>query len=225
MAVYDLEEQEQLDELKTWWKQYGNLVTNILLAVVLVAASWQGWNWWQRNQTAQASVVYASLQQATAQKDSKRTRELAGELIDTYSGSPYAAMGALVSARLQVESGDTKTARLQLSWVVDHADDQGLRELARLRLAVILIDEKAYDEAAKQLAIEPSTPFLARHAEIQGDLLAAQGKLSEARAAYESALSKLDAAAGTKDETAKSRRGYSDVLRAKLDLLGGGVAK
>jgi predicted negative regulator of RcsB-dependent stress response len=231
MAVYDLEEQEQLDELKTWWKQYGNLATSAMLVVAVAASGWQGWNWWQRNQSAQASVVYASLQQAATQRDGKRTRELAGELIDKYSGSSYAGMAALASARVQIDSGDVKTAQLQLNWAADHANDPGLRELARLRLAVVLIDEKAFDEAAKQLAIEPTGPFLARHSEIKGDLYAAQGKLTEARAAYEVALNKLESGArtGAKDELAdnasKGRSGYHDVLRTKSDLLGLGAAK
>ena len=90
MAAYDLEEQEQLDELKTWWKLHGNLVTNILLAIALVAAAWQGWNWWQRQQSAQASAVFSALQTAAMQRDAKRVRELAGELVDKYSITDYA---------------------------------------------------------------------------------------------------------------------------------------
>ena len=82
MAVYDLEEQEQLDELKTWWQQYGNLVTSGIVVLALIAVAWQGWNWWQRSQSGQASTVFAAMQQAASQKDAKRARELAGELID-----------------------------------------------------------------------------------------------------------------------------------------------
>ena len=225
MAVYDLEEQEQLDELKTWWKQYGNLVTNLVLAVVVAAAAWQGWNWWQRDQAMQSSSIYAALQQAAIKGDAKQVRERAGELIDKFSRTPYAGMGALISARIHADSGDIKTAQAQLSWAAETASDPGLRDLARLRLALVLIDEKAYDEAAKQLAIEPAAPFLARHAEIKGDLLAAQGKVSEARATYEGALGKLDAAVVTGSDSQSSRRNYNDVLRAKIDLVGSGAGK
>ena len=96
MAVYDLEEQEQLAELKTWWNQYGNLVTSVALVVALAVASWQGWNWWQRDQAAQASAVYGGLQVAANQRDAKRTRELAGDLIDKFPRTAYAAMGPMV---------------------------------------------------------------------------------------------------------------------------------
>jgi predicted negative regulator of RcsB-dependent stress response len=98
MATYDLEEQEQLDELKTWWTMYGNLVTGILVAVALAVAGWQGWNWWQRQQAVQASAVYSSLQTAAAQRDAKRARELAGELIDKYSLTAYAGIACRARA-------------------------------------------------------------------------------------------------------------------------------
>ena len=218
MAAYDLEEQEQLDELKTWWKMYGNLVTGLLLVVALAMAGWQGWNWWQRQQAAQASAVYANLQAAAMQRDAKRVRELAGELVDKYSVTAYAGMGALLAARVQVDTGDARNARVQLAWAAENAKDPGLRELARLRLATLLLDEKSYDEAMKQLAAEPAAPFAPRFAELRGDILAAQGKAAEARDAYDSALTKLAALA--KDDEASQRAGYKDVLEAKRDALG-----
>ncbi len=221
MAVYDLEEQEQLDELKTWWKQYGNLTTGLLLAVAVASAGWQGWNWYQRNQSAQASAVYSALQQAAQQNNATRVKSLAGELIDKYSGSAYAAMGVLVSARAQVAAGDLKTARAQLAWAVDSVDDDGLRDLARLRLAIIMLDEKAFDEAAKQLVKDPTPAFAARFGELRGDVLAAQGKTSEARVAYESAIKQSEAQhklVGAEATPANSN--YRDMLRSKAEQLG-----
>ncbi len=218
MATYDLEEQEQLDELKTWWKMYGNLVTGILVAVALAAAAWQGWNWWQRQQSIQASAVFSNLQMAAAQKDAKRARELAGELIDKYSATAYAGMGALLAARTQVDAGDARNARVQLAWAAENARDTGLRELARLRLAAVLLDDKAYDEALKQLATEPAAPFAPRFAELRGDIFAAQGKSAEARDAYDAALTKFEALA--KGDEARQRGGYSEVVQAKRDSLG-----
>lgn len=218
MATYDLEEQEQLDELKTWWKMYGNLVTGILVAVALAVAGWQGWNWWQRQQAAQASAVFAGLQTAATQRDAKRARELAGELIDKYSVTNYAAMGALLAARVQVDAGDTRNARVQLAWAAENARDPGLRDLARLRLAAVMLDEKAFDDAMKQLGIEPAAAFAPRYAELRGDILAAQGKAAEARNAYDLALTKFDALA--KDDENRRRGGYRDVVQAKRDSLG-----
>ena len=221
MAAYDLEEQEQLDELKTWWKMYGNLVTGILVALALAVVAWQGWNWWQRQQSVQASMLFSGLQTAAVQKDAKRARELAGELIDKYSATSYAGMGALLAARTQVDAGDARNARVQLAWAAENARDPGLRELARLRLAAVMLDEKAYDEAMKQLAAEPPAAFGPRFAELRGDVFAAQGKADEARNAYELALTKFDALA--KDDETRQRGGYKEVVQAKRDALG--VAK
>ena len=218
MATYDLEEQEQLDELRTWWKMYGNLVTGILVAVALAVAAWQGWNWWQRQQAAQASAIFSGLQTAAAQKDAKRARELAGELIDKFSTTAYAGMGALLAARTQVDAGDAKNARVQLAWAAENAKDPGLRELARLRLAAVMLDEKAYDEAIKQLAAEPVAGFAPRFAELRGDVFAAQGKTAEARNSYDLALQKFDAL--TKDDEARQRGGYKEVVQSKRDALG-----
>lgn len=218
MATYDLEEQEQLDELKTWWKMYGNLVTGILVAVALAVAGWQGWNWWQRQQAVKASTVYSSLQTAAMQRDAKRARELAGELIDKYSVTAYAGMGALLAAKIQVDAGDAQNARVQLAWAAENAKDPGLRDLARLRLATVMLDAKAYDDAMKQLAAEPGATFAPRFAELRGDVFAAQGKSAEARNAYDTALAKFDALA--KDDETRQRAGYKEAVQAKRDSLG-----
>lgn len=218
MATYDLEEQEQLEELKTWWNMHGTLVTGILVAVALAVAGWQGWNWWQRHQAAQASAVFSVLQTAAAQKDAKRTRTLAGELIDKYSSTSYAGLGALLAARVQVDAGDMMNARAELTWATENARDPGLRDLARLRLAAVMLDEKAYDDAMKQLTAEPAAAFAPRFAELRGDILAAQGKTAEAHNAYDLALTRFDALA--KDDEIRQRGGYQDIIRTKRDALG-----
>lgn len=219
MATFDLEEQEQISELKTWWRMYGNLVTGILLAVAIGVAGWQGWNYYQRKQAAEASAAYAAVQKAAAERDAKRAREAAGELIDKYPGTAYAAMAALTSARLQFDAGDLKTAKAQLQWVVDKARDKDLRDLGRLRLAHVLFDEKALDEALKLLSEEPAQAFATRFNELRGDLLAAQGKKAEARAAYQAALARQAA-----DQPAAIPAGrdtqYRDLLQMKADSLG-----
>lgn len=222
MATYDLEEQEQIDELKTWWKMYGNLVTAVVVAAAVAAVGWQGWNWWQRSQAAQASMLFSSAQVAMVQQDAKRTRELAGELIDKHAGTAYAGLAALMSAKVQAEGGDAKSAQAQLAWAIDNAKDDGVRDLARVRLAVLLIDDKAYDEAQKRLAADPSPPFAPRFDELRGDIFVAQGKIAEARAAYQAALAKV--AALIKEDAAESRShvGYQEILQVKLDALGAG---
>jgi predicted negative regulator of RcsB-dependent stress response len=233
MAVYDHEEQEQLEELKAWWKQYGNLVTVVVVALALAVLAWQGWNWWQRQQSGEASALYAGVQRAAAQNDAKRARELAGELIDKYATTSYAPMAAMLSGRVQAAAGDLKNAKAQLQWAAENAKDDTLRDLARLRFAVVLIDEKAYDEAMKQLGAEPSAAsFASRFNELRGDVLAMQGKQVEARAAYEAALAKLAPKVGVTEGNPLGNGGmprqdpYKDVLQTKLEAAASvGAAK
>jgi len=212
MAHYDLEEQEQIDTLKTWWKMYGNLVTGVVVAGSLAVIGWQGWNWYQRSQAAQASAIYGVLEQAVAARDAQKVKAAAGELAEKFGGTTYAALGALVAARQSFEAGDLKTARAQLTWAADNGKDE-IGDLARLRLASVLLDEKAYDEALKQLEAAHAAAFAARFLELKGDVLAAAGKKPEARAAYQAALDK--------GEVREGRGGAGrELLRQKLDSLG-----
>jgi predicted negative regulator of RcsB-dependent stress response len=219
MATYDLEEQEQIEELKTWWKLHGTFITAIITALALALAAWQGWSFWQRKQSTEASALYSAMQQAVAAKDAKRARDFAGELIDKYAGTQYAGMAALLSAKAQAEGGDAKTERAQLAWAAEHAKDDILRDLARLRLVALLLDDKAYDEALKQLATEPSAGFAPRHLELKGDVLAAQGKPAEAKAAYAAALAKHDE---LRKSDGSRPQAYRDMVEAKLEALGSG---
>jgi len=224
MATYDLEEQEQLDEIKVWWKQHGNLLINVITALSLIVVAWQGWNWYQRNQSAQASMVYNLLQKSVLEKDSQRVRTASDQLLEKYAGTSYASLGALAAAKAMIDAGDAKSAKTQLLWVVEHGKDE-LRDLARLRLAAVLLDEKEFDQALKQLEGSVGPNFETIFSDNRGDVFTAQGKKAEALGAYQNALSKLDAA----DPSLKSRNlaqqgqsstVYRELLRQKIDALG-----
>lgn len=212
MAHYDLEEQEQIDTLKTWWKMYGNLVTGVITLACVGVIGWQGWNWYQGNQSAQAAGIYAVLEQAATTGDSAKVKAAAGELAEKYGRTQYAALGALLAAKQSFAAGDLKTAKAQLVWVADNGKDE-VKDLARLRLAAVQLDEQAYDEALKQLDATPVPAFAARFLELRGDVLAAQGKKPEARAAYKGALDKAGEKPGAGNE----------LLQQKLDALGEAV--
>jgi predicted negative regulator of RcsB-dependent stress response len=218
MATYDLEEQEQIEELKTWWTLHGTVVTAVVTAIAIGVVGWQAWQWQQNSQSAQASQVFGGLQQALAQQDVKRVRLLAGELIEKYSGSAYAGMGAMLSAKVLLESGDFKSAQLQFGWVADNAKDPGLRDLARLRQAIALAEDQAYDEALKLLAVPPAPTFMARYLEVRGDVLQAQGKVSEARKAYDEAIKQV---ASIQQAGNAAATPYREILETKRDGSGG----
>ncbi|HSD55332.1 MAG TPA: tetratricopeptide repeat protein [Burkholderiales bacterium] len=210
MATYDLEEQEQIAQLKGFWSQHGNLIVFAISAALLVIAAWRFWGWYQASQSAQAAAVYAELQKAAGANDAKKVRDLAGALLESHGGSLYASLGALIAAKVHFDQGDLKTARVQLQWVVDKARDPEVQALARLRLAAVLLDEKSYDDALKVLAQAPPASFAALFEDARGDVLVAQGKRAEARAAYQSALSKL----GAGEDAAR------ELIQLKLDGAG-----
>ena len=208
MAAYDLEEQEQLATLKAWWKQNGNLVLGTIAAALLMLAAWNGWRWYQRTQAVEAAALYENLQAAARTSNVKVAREAAGTILEKYPGTAYASLAALVSAKVNYQAGDLKTARAQLKWTVDNAPQDDLRAIARLRLATVLMDEKAYEEAMKTVEVKPAEAFDALFLSMRGDILAAQNKRAEARTAYKAAMEK-----GTD-------QAFRDTLRLKLDALG-----
>lgn len=214
MAAFDLEEQEQISQIKGWWEQYGKLVTALVIVVALASVAWQGWNWYVSKRSAEASALYDAVQQAAAEHNAQKAREVAGTLIEKYGATSYADLAALLSAKVQVEAGDLKNARVPLAWAAEKANDPALRSLAKLRLATVLLDDKAYDEALAQLA-KPDDELAARYADLKGDILMAQGKPAEARVAYKAAVEALGNA--SKVESATLR----EVAQAKLDALGG----
>ncbi len=220
MAAFDLEEQEQISSIKSWWQQHGNQVTGVLLAAALASLAYQGWNWYQRNQSAQAGAVLAVVEKAANSKDALRAREAAGELLDKFPGTTQAGYGALVSAKVQLDVGDIKTAKTQLTWAAEKANEDEVRELARLRLAAVLMDEKAFDEALKQLEKEPMAPFAANFAEARGDVYALQGKKDEARKAYQAALDKRQTGEGAEAGEVRRQKMAREMLNIKLDSLG-----
>ena len=210
MATYDLDEQERLDELKAWWKRWGNLVM-VGLAVVVAAAA--GWRYWQNQvvtQSLEAATVYEQLTRSLAANDAKAAREAGAMLIDQYKGTAYAPRAALLLAKLNVGAKDLKSAQAQLEWAVANSKEPAVKDLARLRLAGVQLDQKQYDAALKTLSATHSDAFAFRFHDLKGDVLLAQGKPAEARAAYQAAFGKM-----AEDNP------YRNIVELKLDALGG----
>jgi predicted negative regulator of RcsB-dependent stress response len=208
MSYHD--EQETLDNLKAWWAQWGNAITWVVLVAAVAAAGWNGWNYWQRRQTSEAVVLYEQAQQAVGAADKAMMARTAGDIENQFPHTPYAQMTAVLVAHGLYQANDVAGAKAQLQWTIDHAKDQEYSELARVRLAGILLDEKAYDDGLKLVADPASDAFKGLFADRRGDLLAAQGKRGEARHAYQTALE----AFATGDASARQ------LVQFKLDALG-----
>jgi len=210
MAVYDLEEQEKLDDLKAWWEQNSKYVSAAVLVVALVVIGVQGWRWYQRTQAEQASVLYQAVSQAAKANDVSKAKEPASQIVDRFARTAYAPRAALLYAKMLYDSGDKAGARAQLQWVVDHASGDELKAIARFRLAQAMLDEKQYDDALKTLDVKTDDAFAGLFADLKGDILAAAGKNAEAKSAYETALAKID-----------PKSPYRAFVQVKFDALGG----
>lgn len=209
--AYDLEEQEQLATLKGWWKDNGTQLLAVIAAAAIAASAWQGWRIWQANQAQQAGAQYEALLKAVQAGDAKALRDAGGTLVESYPRTLYASMGAFASARFHFERADLKNAKLQLQWVLDRSPSDELRDLARLRLAALLLDEKAHDEALALLEAKHAAPLAAQYAALKGDILVAKDKVADAKAAYRLALEKTD----------ERNTAFRASVQLRLDALGG----
>lgn len=213
MAVYDLEEQDQLDDLKAWWNRWGNVITTIALIIALALAGWQAWRWWNARQAEEASALFAGLSQAARANDLPKAKDAVLALEDKFARTGYAARGALILAKMQFDAGDAPAASAQLQWVIDRADEGDLKEIARYRMAEVHLNQKQYDEALKVLDAKHGDAYAGLYADLRGDALAAAGRTADARAAYETALAKLDA-----------KSPYRTYVQVKLQAVGGTAA-
>lgn len=203
------EEQEQIENVKAWWKQFGNYVIWTLVVIMLAYGGWNLWRYYERKQAAEAGVLYGELENAIDAKDKAKVTRIASDMESKFGGTPYAQMTALLAAKTLADAGDAAGAKAQLQWAVSNAKDDEYKQLAKLRLAGVLLDEKAYDEALKLLD-NPPAPYAGLFADRRGDVLVAQSKVADARTAYKLALDKLD----------KQDSGMRQFIQFKLDALG-----
>lgn len=209
----DLQEQEQVDALKAFWNQYGNLITWTLTLALGAFAAWNGWNWYQREQSLKASAMHDELDRAVVLGDVDKAARVFADLRERFPGTAFAQQGGLLVARLQAEKNKVDDAKISLGWVATNAIEDEYKTVARLRLAGLLLDAKKPDEALKELDAAKTAGFEALVADRRGDVLMSQGKRDEAVAAYKSAWSTMD-----------EKLDYRRVVEAKLTSLGAAPA-
>jgi predicted negative regulator of RcsB-dependent stress response len=207
--AYDLEEQEQLATIKAWWAEYGRLVIVAVLSGFLVFAGIRGWYYYRATQSSSAAILFEQQQRAERASDHKKVRDIATQIVEKYGATPYAAIAALAAAKSDFDTGELASAKTRLQWVIDNAKEEEARDVARLRLARVLYDEKNLPAALTLLETKPADSFVGLYAGLRGDVLAAQGKRPEARVAYQLALDKSDAASSMRQ-----------ILQLKVDALG-----
>ena len=206
--AYDLEEQEQLAQLKAWWQKYGNTILTAITIVLFGFAAYNGWRWYQREQAKTAAGIYGQLEQAVDARDAAKVQTLATSIQEHYGRTVYAAISALQAAKVNADTGDLPKAAEQLRWVIDKSGHDELAMIARVRLAGVLLDQKKYDEALQALNFEAPPTYMPAVLDRRGDVLAAQNKPEEARAAYRDALAK-----------AEPQHPLRAIIQLKLDAL------
>ena len=209
----DLEEQEQLDQIKHFWAQYGNLITWVLIAVFGAMAAWNGWNYWQRSQATKAAVLFDEIERAAVASDAERMERALADMKARFGSTTFAAQGGLLAGKALFDAGKTDSARAALSWVADKASDDAYKAVARLRLVGLDIEAKAFDQALKTLEAPVPKAYEPLVADRRGDVFMAQGKMEEAKTQYQNAWRGLS-------EQAEYRR----LVEVKLAALGVPVA-
>ena len=210
MATHlDLEEQEQIDQLKHFWNKWGTLITTVLVVVMGGFAAWNGYQYWQNRQASQASALSSAVEAAVNSGDKIRIDQAFGDLRSNYGGTIQAAHAGLLVAKAAGDKGQMDDAKAALTWVADNASDEGLKATARVRLAAVLLNSQAYDEALKQLNTKMPTEFDAVVADHKGDVYLAKGDKAQAIESYKAALQKTEPGVE-----------YRNVISVKLNALG-----
>lgn len=191
-----LTEEEQIENLKRLWKEYGSTV---IVSVVVATGGYFGWNYWQDQQqlkAEKASDIYEQLVMSANEQEGEQSRttinHLTEQLKDIDKHSAYAIQAAFYAAQAAVIAGDLDTAKAQLNWAIDNSRSPALKEVARLRLARLLASEGNYDKALTLVANQPANGFAAEQAEVRGDILRQNGDRAAALTAYQSAIEKMN---------------------------------
>ena len=206
---YDFEEQERLAELKGWWEDNRWYVVGGIVAAIVAFGAWKAWQAWETRRTADAAAMFRPV--AESKGDAKKQAEAANALIAKHPGSYYASEAALVLARNAFEQGNHAEARKHFEWVAGNGIESH-RTVARLRLAAVMLDEKKFDEALKTLDGVSDVSYAAIVSDLRGDIMLAQGRTDEARAAYKAAV-----------EKAGDRNPLKQIAQTKLEALGGAL--
>lgn len=187
MAEYETEE-EQVEALKNWWKQNGLAVIGGAVLGISALLGWRGWNTYQENQATEASEIFAVVQEAANKNDANALQQQAGTLRDKYASTPYAALAVLHQAKNQAEQGDSAAAEESLRWVLKNGKQDTVQNVARIRLARLLLADNKVEEAQAMINSGMTDAYKSLVSEIRGDIFVAKGEVDKAKEAYDEAM-------------------------------------
>jgi predicted negative regulator of RcsB-dependent stress response len=205
----DLDEQEQLDQLKHFWKQYGNPITWLLILVLGGFAAWNGYQYWQRSQSAQAAAMLDEVIRVIQTNEPDKVERAFNDMKERFPSAIQTHQAGLVAAKSLVDAKQADKAKAVLSWMAEKPTDAGYAAIARLRLAALLLESQSYDAALKQVDAVQDPAFSALAADRRGDILMAQGNRPQALAQYQKAY-----------QAFPERTEYRRLVEVKLNALG-----
>ena len=180
-------EAEQMERAKGWLKTNGIW---IIAGIAIGAGGLGAFRWYEERRNAQAetaSARYEELVDAFTRNDKARGMTLLDQLNREYAWTPYASLGTLIAARVQVEANELDKAAAGLKSVMDTAKDDELKMVARLRLARVQSALGKHDEALNLLKVDNPGEFAPRLADARGDVLLAKGDRDGALREYTAA--------------------------------------
>jgi predicted negative regulator of RcsB-dependent stress response len=189
-------EQEQIEQLKAWIKEYGmTVIAGIVLALVIMGI-WRMWDTYTTNKLIHASAVYDEMLNDRMQntKDSLAAAATqADKLISHYKSTPYAQIAALMLARDAVINKKYDDAIKNLDWVVSHSKNKPLVTIAHIRAARIYITQNQPEKAVEILQEISDKSFQGLRDEVLGDAYVQMKKIQDAKQSYQLALKELPA--------------------------------
>ena len=190
---HNLTDEERLDLVKKWWKENGgSIITGVILGLAVLFGG-KAWFAYQDNKATAASDVYAIMMSALETGNDAAVRDKAGMLLSDYSATPYATLAALTLARINIEGEELSAARSHLQWVLDNTSSDIMHDMARLRMARVLLAMDDPDAAQAMLdQTPPLSSFEALYSEMRGDIDLARGDTAAANKAYQAALAATD---------------------------------
>lgn len=186
-----LTEQEQVQQIKAWVKQYGMTVVAGILIAVIASSGWRYYQNYRNKQLLRASATYDEMLTLRAQNNADKATEQAKKLVGHFPKSPYAQMAAFMLARDAIMKKDYPEAINQLKWVIAHSKNHAIQQIARIRIARILLSSQNADGALEILKNIDDKSFLGMIDEVRGDAYLAKNDPKSARQAYELALKEL----------------------------------
>jgi predicted negative regulator of RcsB-dependent stress response len=205
----DLQEQEQLDQLKHFWNQYGNLIAGVLIVILAATAAWNGYQYWQRKQATQAAAMFDEVERVVRGGDVDKAVRAFNDMKERFASALYTQQAGLLVAKMALDGAKPEVSTTALQWVAEHSKDQGYASIARLRWANMLIESKSYDEALKVLDGVKADDFIGLAADRRGDIFMVQGRSADAKTHYLKAYQAMD-----------DKFEYRRLVQYKLNALG-----